>query len=75
MITVPLGALPDIYKHLELEYQAFVGLYIINISVRNNDFLIPPGSLFEMINIIVADQCKFVLFCTEISMMYSPTNA
>ena len=24
------------YKHLELEYQAFVGLYIIDISVQNN---------------------------------------
>ena len=35
MLTVPLRALPGMYKHLELEYQAFVGLYIIDISVQN----------------------------------------
>ena len=36
MLAVPLRVLPGIYKHLEPEYQAFVGLYIINISVQTN---------------------------------------
>ena len=41
MITVPLRVLPGMYKHIEPEYQAFVGLltgrlYIINISVQIN---------------------------------------
>ena len=36
VLTVPLRALPDMYKHLELGYQAFVGLYIIDISMQNN---------------------------------------
>ena len=38
MLTVPLGALPGMYKHFELEYHAFVGLYIINFSAKQRKF-------------------------------------